>query len=72
MIRIRARDKFVVVKEAPWRVFDQFEFFVYPTSIILTKNFLECVLNFIFGEVPNINDNDQLEEEKNKNDTDSE
>lgn len=33
MIKIRTRDKYVVVKEAPWRVYDQFEVFIFPTSI---------------------------------------
>lgn len=39
MIKIRTRDKYVVVKEAPWRVYDQFEVFIFPTSIQFTKNF---------------------------------
>lgn len=39
MIKIRARDKYIVVKEAPWRVYDQFEVFIFPTSIQFTKNF---------------------------------
>ena len=33
MIKLRARDKFVVVREAPWRVYDQIEIFIHPTSI---------------------------------------
>lgn len=50
MIKIRARDKFVVVREAPWRVFDQFEVFIYPTSIQFTHNFYTNFKNFIFGD----------------------
>jgi len=33
MFKLRIRDKYVVVKEAPWRVYDQFEIFIYPTDI---------------------------------------
>ena len=50
MIRIRIRDKFVVVNEAPWRVFDQFEFFIYPTSITLTRRFIESLIKFVFED----------------------
>ncbi len=39
MIKIRTRDKHVVVKEAPWQVYDQFEVFIFPTNIQFTRNF---------------------------------
>jgi hypothetical protein len=36
MIKIRSRDKFVIVREAPWKVFDQLEYYIHPTSVQLT------------------------------------
>lgn len=30
MFRLRTRDKFKVVSQAPWRVFDQYEIFICP------------------------------------------
>lgn len=39
MIKIRTRDKHVVVKDTAWQVFDQFEVFIFPTSIQFTRNF---------------------------------
>jgi hypothetical protein len=65
MIRVRARDKFLVVIEAPWRIFDQFEVFIYPTSIQFTKNFFNNFKNFVFDDVPCTSvDNLVKEEEK--------
>ena len=46
MIKLKTRDKYVVVKDAPWHVYDQFEFFLYPTNIQLTKNFYEHFKTF--------------------------
>lgn len=54
MIKIRTRDKYVVVKEAPWRVYDQFEVFIFPTRIQFTKNFYKQIKNFFFAEMPNL------------------
>jgi hypothetical protein len=64
MIKFRARDKFVVVKEAPWRVFDQFEFFIYPTSIQFTKNFFKHFRNFFFEDQIVTNPEKTLEEDE--------
>jgi hypothetical protein len=65
MIKIRTRDKYVVVTEAPWRVFDQFEVFIFPTSIQFTKNFYKHIKDFFFAEMPNL-DLDRSEEEIKK------
>ena len=64
MIKIRTRDKYVVVKEAPWRVYDQFEVFIFPTSIQFTKNFYQQIRNFFFAEMPNLDLDKSMEEIK--------
>jgi len=61
MIKIRSRDKYVVVKEAPWRIYDQFEVFIFPTSIQLTKNFYKKIKNFFFDDIPTTEDADEDE-----------
>ena len=38
MIQSRIKDKFIVVSEAPWRVYDQIELDIYPSVIQLTRN----------------------------------
>lgn len=48
MFKLRTRDKFVVVSQAPWRVFDQYEIFIYPTNIQLTYQFYHSFKHFIF------------------------
>ena len=52
MFKIRARDKFVVVKEAPWRVFDHIEIFLHPTEIKLTHHFYTQFKIFFFENNP--------------------
>ena len=52
MFKLRTRDKYVVVAEAPWRVYDQFEIFIYPTSIQLTRNFYRHFKRFFFENNP--------------------
>lgn len=48
MIKLRTRDKFKVVNLAPWRVFDQYEIFLYPTKIQLTRDFYDTIRHFFF------------------------
>ena len=48
MFKLRTRDKFVVVSQAPWRVFDQYEIFIYPTAVVLTREFYRNIKQFIF------------------------
>ena len=38
MVQCRYKDKFIVVSEAPWRVYDQIEMDIFPSSIQLTRN----------------------------------
>lgn len=64
MIKIRTRDKYIVVKEAPWRVYHQFEVFIFPTSIQFTKNFYQHIKSFFFAEMPNLDLDRSLEEIK--------
>lgn len=52
MFKIRARDKFVVVKEAPWRVFDHIEIFLNPSEIKLTHHFYTQFKIFFFENNP--------------------
>lgn len=59
--KLRTRDKFVVVNEAPWRVFDQYEIFIYPTSIRLTRDFYSAIKSFIFS-TSNTDPVDQVDE----------
>ena len=49
MFKLRTRDKFVVVNQAPWRVFDQYEIYIYPTNIQLTKIFYSNIKDFFFS-----------------------
>ena len=48
MFKLRTRDKFVVVSQAPWRVFDQYEIFIYPAAVVLTREFYRNIKQFIF------------------------
>lgn len=52
MIKIRSRDKFVIVREAPWRVFDQLEYYIHPTSVQLTQQFYQQLKIFFFENNP--------------------
>lgn len=54
MLKLRTRDKYVVVNEAPWHVYDQFEFFIYPTAIRLTKNFYGHFKTFFLPVMANV------------------
>ena len=47
MVKIRIRDKFVFVKNAPWKVFDQFEIFLNSMTVKLTKKFYEKIHKFM-------------------------
>jgi hypothetical protein len=64
MIKIRARDKHVVVKDTAWQVFDQFEVFIFPTSIQFTRNFYQQIRDFFFAEMPNLDLDKSMEEIK--------
>ena len=48
MFRMRTRDKYHVVDHAPWQVFDQYEMFICPINIKLTREFYKNVKEFIF------------------------
>ena len=47
MVKIRIRDKFVFIKDAPWKVFDQFEIFLNSMSVKLTRRFYEKFSKFM-------------------------
>ena len=47
MVKIRIRDKFIFVKDAPWKVFDQFEIFLNSMTVKLTKKFYEKINKFM-------------------------
>lgn len=52
MIRVRMREKYVIVQEAPWRVYDQFEVFLYATNITFTRAFYRKISQFfIFNQL---------------------
>ena len=50
MIQCRLKDKFIVVSEAPWRVYDQLEFDLFPSSIQLTRNLYMQFKFFLFDQ----------------------
>ena len=64
MFKLRTRDKFVVVDQAPWRVFERYEIFIYPTNIKLTYNFYANFRMFLFDtkKVDTVNEPDELHE----------
>lgn len=64
MIKIRTKDKYVVVKDAPWRIYDQFEVFIFPTSIQFTKNYYQQIRDFFFSEMPNLDLDRSMDEIK--------
>jgi hypothetical protein len=47
MVKIRIRDKFVFIKDAPWKVFDQFEIFFNSMSVNLTRKFYTKIQMFM-------------------------
>lgn len=47
MLKFRIRDKFVIVKKAPWKVFDQFEIFLDSMTVKLTKKFYSKFQRFM-------------------------
>ena len=48
MIQMRVRDKFVKVNDLPWKVYEQMELDVFPSSICLTHDLYRQVKMFIF------------------------
>jgi len=50
MIQCRFKDKFVVVSEAPWKVYDQIEMDIFPSSISLTNNLYQQFKLFAFDQ----------------------
>ena len=64
MFKLRTRDKFVVIDQAPWRVFDQSEIFIYPTKIELSRDFYHNIKMFIFDspQKETVNEPDELKE----------
>lgn len=47
MVKIRIRDKFVIVDDTPWKVFDQFEIFLNSMSVTLTRKFYKKLQQFM-------------------------
>lgn len=64
MFKLRTRDKFVVIDQAPWRVFDQYEIFIYPTKIELSRDFYQNIKMFIFDspQQETVNEPDEVKE----------
>ena len=48
MVQCRFKDKFIVVSEAPWQVYDQIELDIFPSSLQLTKNLYIQFKKFFF------------------------
>lgn len=63
MIKVRIRDKYVFVKEAPWRVYDQFEVFMHSTDVYLTRRFYQKVAQFLVFNQVDPNTDFDLEDE---------
>jgi len=57
------KDKFIVVSEAPWRVYDQFEFDLFPSNIQLTRNLYIQFKTFLFDQYYR-NRNEQSQNQK--------
>jgi len=53
MIQCRFKDKFIVVSEAPWQVYDQIEMNIFPSSIQLTSNLYKQFKMFMFDNYYN-------------------
>ena len=67
MVKFRLRDKFVFVKDAPWKVFDQFEIFLNSMSVKLTRKFYEKLNKFmLFKEEQKKRDELQSMEDEKK------
>lgn len=64
MIKIRSRDKFVIVREAPWRVYDQLEYYIHPTSVQLTQAFYQELKVFFFENNPLSNIKNSVKDKK--------
>ena len=58
MVKVRIKDKFVIVENAIWKVFDQFEIFLNSMSVTLTRKFYSKIQKFILFK----------QEKKKKND----
>lgn len=50
MIQCRFKDKFVVVSDVPWSVYDQIEMDIFPSSIQLTRNLYLQFKQFMFHQ----------------------
>jgi hypothetical protein len=66
MVKIRIKDRFVKIEEAPWKVFDQFEVFLNSMSVTLTKKFYLKIQQFMLfkQEQKKIDELQSMEEEK--------
>lgn len=47
MLRVRIRDKFLIVHKAPWKIFDQFEIFLNSMTVKLTRDFYRKIQQFM-------------------------
>jgi hypothetical protein len=47
MLRVRIRDKFLIVHKAPWKIFDQFEIFLNSMTVKLTRGFYRKIQQFL-------------------------
>lgn len=50
MFTMRYRDKFVIVSEAPWQIFDHMELDIFPSEIVLTRNLYKHFKKFAFED----------------------
>jgi hypothetical protein len=66
MVQMRFKDKFIVVSEAPWKVYDQIEIDIFPTSICLTRNLHSQFKKFIFESYYNDNEKETVKDKNKK------
>ena len=66
MVKIRIKDKFVIVENAIWKVFDQFEVFLNSMSVTLTRKFYSKIQKFILFKQEKKKNNLEAMSEENK------
>jgi hypothetical protein len=66
MLKVRIRDKFVVVDKAKWKIFDQFEIFLDSMTVKLTRKFYRKIQKFMLftQEKKKLEKSRQMEDEK--------
>ena len=63
MLQLRYRDKFVIVSEAPWHVFDHMELDIFPSEIVLTRNLYKHFKKFAFQDMKDTEAQESAEDE---------